>query len=317
MICKEIDGWIDLVMIAEGKKLEVNSGTVTFEQIFNFIIKCGYTELEIEITTDCIIQSARSYKLFKFIESARITDFPYLEIKLKDVGRADYENYTSRYEKGIWSFLTGIYPGVPLNIVKHIHVGSPSLLPFAKSYIRKTAVNSAIIIEVNNEYEMDTIYSSIDYPNIIHFKMGDEFYLNYPTRQKVSFQNVDKDYGSIKYTILNREMVELSDGLSISRTVNYFEKEGGSSLNRIMILSENLFLHHLQDRKKLFDYEIDSIELRPISLMSLIIFDSGYFADLCRFEQYAIEEVGNTQHKFHIRDGNRSRIIDLALKKII
>lgn len=316
-VCREAGGWIDLYFLSEDRKLETDSGTATFDQLVSFIGSGGYTELEVEAVIDRPLPHSRCFKVFSFVQQELEKERLDLKLTFKEYERVDPEDHTDRYERGIRSYITGIYPHIPLQVVKHIYVENAAELPFVKRYVRKTAINSAVIIEVGEAEDPAKLYELADCPNIVHFKTGDVYRLNYPGTAVIRFSAADSGYEQVKREMLAGRLVPLTEGAALADTPEYFEQEGGRSINRIALLSSGGFRTRPGQGEAREYYEIDSIEVSPVPLLSLVVFDSGMFAALCRFERYCIEPEEGEPYRFRIGNGSRTRTLDLAAGQIV
>lgn len=303
---RELDHWIEVGIQVNGVELELSQNTLTFDELETLFRQILPTKIRIDVQSDKDWLISRSSRVCNYLKNRCRQLFSALQFQITYKKTTKQGTMEAAYKKGLLSYLTGVYPTIPLSCIKHIFVPIGVEAEESHFYLRKTAINSAIIIEVSEAEEMKKMYERLASPQIVHFKLNDQYYLNYPFGKKVKLP-FGETYQLYQDLTASKQLISLEIGDGLRRSPDFFGKEGGISMNKIMLSSSGHF--KLNENLDYHMFEMDSVITKDIPFISKIRYESSRFARLCGLTKYQI--VGEKNGNIRFSDGLIEKVLDI------
>ncbi|MGX7150813.1 hypothetical protein [Enterococcus ureasiticus] len=307
----ERDNWIGIELWVNGVNQLLNQNSLSFEELAGFFSQVIPAKVRITVLSDKEWLVSRSYRVCSYLKSRHYQSFPNTQFQIEFKKVQKQATILNAYKRGLLSYFTGVYPEIPQNCIKHIFIPDNVSIENSDLYFRKAAINSAMIIEVSTIKEMEEKYKRLDLPQIIHFKLKDVYYLNYPFGKKVVMPG-DDTYQIWQEMMADNKLISLEIGDGLRKSHNFFEMEGGVSINRIVLSSEDSFTIGGKQEYRLF--EMDSVVTKDIPLISKLWYESSRFARLCGMEKYRI--VAQEEANVRFSDGLIEKTLDLSTYQV-
>ncbi|ALS37690.1 hypothetical protein ABID30_001678 [Enterococcus rotai] len=312
----ENEGWIDVAFKINGQLVQVNSSSTTVNDLLNYVSNTSCEKFFFKVFSNLEYSNSRAVRLIEYIIKLIKDKWSQIQIDqifLKKVFQFEPSSY---FIKGINSFYTGVYSGIPLKVVKHIYISDQKYVSYWTSFANNVAINSALIIEVDSSGLMEQVAEECGTFMILHFKVKHIFYLNYPFGVNTSLNTTNWNYLDIKKKMLSGDEIEIDEMVGINHMYSFFEKEGGTSVNRLHILDDNHFKANFFYNQEIKYLDFENIFLKPIDYKSLILYEGTLFFQQAEIEKGRFYFGDSSSSCFQIICKEKRIIVDLRNSKL-